>query len=324
VGRIKTLNSNIVKKRVLVTGATGFIGTHLTHRLKELTNRLTATNFDDSPSGLEQGFEWKNLDITDANAVQEIIKEVRPQIVFHLGAILGSERTYEFAEQCLITNVIGTHNLLRALGTHNPELERIILMGSSEEYGNGKDIPFTEDQPPQPVSPYSASKAAATQFALLYQELFQLPVVILRPFIVFGPGQSHKMMIPELIKYGIEGKDFPMTKGEQTRDFLYIDDLIDGLLLAAASPNAAGEIINICSGVERSIREAAELIHRLLNAKMKLLIGAFPYRKNEVWRLYGSNEKAKQLLGWRPKISFEDGIIKTISWYSTQLEGKFI
>jgi nucleoside-diphosphate-sugar epimerase len=111
-----------------------------------------------------------------------------------------------------------------------------------------------------------------------------------------------------------------MTKGEQTRDFLYIDDLIESLISSVVSSNAVGEIINICSGIEKSVVEVAELVQQLSKAKMKLLVGALPYRENEIWQLYGSNEKAKRLLGWHPKTSLKDGLLKTISWYRNQME----
>jgi UDP-glucose 4-epimerase len=311
---------NLKDKKILITGGTGFIGSHLLSSLRG-TNSLTATFYGDPPATPEPGVNWKELDITDLNAVINLIKEEQPQIIFHLGALLGAERSYEFAQKAMMTNLLGTHNLLHALGSHsNPE--KIILLGTSEEYGNNKNIPFTEDQPVHPVSPYSASKASATQLAILYYELFKLPVVILRPFIIYGPGQSTKMMIPDLIKHGIDGRDFSMTKGEQTRDFLYIDDMINSLLSAAVSSGAIGQIINICSGTERSIIEVAELVHNLMGAKIQLLVGSRPYRENEIWRLYGNNEKAKKVLGWKPETSLEDGLNKTISWYCNQPENK--
>jgi nucleoside-diphosphate-sugar epimerase len=319
VGEIKIVNDIIKGKRILITGSTGFIGSHLLRSLKG-TASLTAAFYGDPPVITNKGVNWKELDITDSTAVKKLIVKEQPQIVFHLGALLGAERSYEFTEKALVTNTLGTHNLLSVLGTHCKYLEKVVLLGTSEEYGNSKDIPFTEDHPVHPVSPYSVSKAAATQLAILYHELFQLPLVILRPFILYGPGQSPKMMIPELIKYGIENKDFPMTKGEQTRDFLYIDDFIKSLLSAALSSDAVGEIINICSGTEKSIIDVAELVHRLMKAKMKLLVGACPYRDNEVWRLFGNNEKAKLLLGWQPEISLEEGLSKTIFWYRNQTE----
>jgi UDP-glucose 4-epimerase len=320
LGEISILNT-LKNKKVLITGGNGFLGSHLIRSLKGIVS-LTATNYGEPPVRPEPGINWKELDITDANAVQKIIKEEQPQLVFHLGALLGAERSYEFSEKALVTNMLGTHNLLHALGIHSKYLEKIVLIGTSEEYGNSKDIPFTEDQPAHPVSPYSLSKAAATQLAILYHELFQLPVIILRPFIVYGPGQSPKMIIPELIKYGIEEKDFPMTKGEQTRDFLYVEDFIESLLSAAVSPDVIGEIINICSGTEISIFTVAELIHHLMKPKMKLLVGACPYRENEIWRLYGNNKKAKHLLGWQPKTSLKEGLLKTISWYRNQTENR--
>lgn len=321
MGRIIINNNMITDKRILITGANGFIGTHLLNRIKNSGNSIAAIYYGDIPPKFDDVILSVEANITDENAVDTLVKDFKPEIVFHLAALLGAERSYEFASKVLHTNVLGTNNILKSLGTNCPEVKRIVLMGTSEEYGNSDVLPFTEDHPSQPVSPYSTSKAAATQFALLYNKLFKLPVVILRPFIVYGPGQSPHMMIPDLIKCGIEGKDFAMTNGEQTRDFLFVDDLIDALLSAAVSPAASGEIINICSGTERTVREAAQLIHHLLNTEMKLLLGAIPYRENEVWRLYGSNKKAKKILGWEPKISFEEGLIRTISWYRKYYEG---
>jgi UDP-glucose 4-epimerase len=318
VGKIETIG-NLENKKILVTGANGFIGSHMLKKLKG-SSLLTATTYDDPSTIRKTPVNWKNLDITDAVAVQRLIKEEQPQIVFHFGALLGAERSYEFTEKALSTNLLGTNNLISALAAHCKHLERIVLLGTSEEYGNCKSIPCTEDQPVHPVSPYSLSKVAATQLAILYHELFQLPIVILRPFIIYGPGQSPGMMIPELIKHGLEGIDFPMTSGKQTRDFLYVDDFIEAILSAAVSFDSIGEIINICSGTERSIIEVAEIVHRLMNTKMKLLVGAFPYRENEIWRIYGNNEKAKKLLAWEPKTSLEDGLSKTIFWYRNQME----
>jgi nucleoside-diphosphate-sugar epimerase len=317
------INNNIITdRRILITGASGFIGTHLINRLKGSDNSVAAVYYGDVPYNFDDEIYSIEADITDENAVDTLVKDFKPEIVFHLAALLGAERSYEFASKVLSTNLLGTNNILKSLGTNCPELQRIVLIGTSEEYGNNEVLPFTEEHPSQPVSPYSASKAAATQFALLYHKLFQLPVVILRPFIIFGPNQSTNMFIPDLIKCGIEGKDFAMTYGEQTRDFLYVDDLIDALLSAAVLPSAVGEIINICSGIERPISEVAQVVHHHLKTDMKLLLGARPYRENEVWRLYGSNKKAKKLLGWEPKISFEEGLIRTISWYRKYYEGK--
>lgn len=319
MGRVE-IHKSFAGKRLLITGGNGFVGRHLLNHLHDSGSSITATRFGEVLPALLDGVEWRELDITDRNAVEKIVKEIQPQIVFHLGALLGAERTYEFSERALLTNTIGTNNLLSALGKSCSQLERVVLIGTSEEYGNGINVPFTEDLPMNPVSPYSASKAAATQFALLYHKLFQLPVVIIRPFILYGPFQSSKMMIPELINYGLDGRDFKMTKGEQTRDFLFVDDFIESILLAATVKEAIGEIFNICSGTEKSIREITELIHRLMNHSMKLQIGLLPYRINEVWRLFGNNEKAKRILGWQPTTSIEEGLRKTISSFATQRE----
>jgi UDP-glucose 4-epimerase len=155
-------------------------------------------------------------------------------------------------------------------------------------------------------------KAAVTQCALLYHRLFALPVVVLRPFIVYGPGQRDGMMLPALLKTLAQGQEFALTPGEQTRDFVYVDDVVDALIAAAVRNGAAGEVFNVCSGEERRIRDVAELAVRIAGASpSRLKIGALPYRENEVWRLVGSNRKARALLGWSPRVQLEDGLQRT-------------
>ncbi|MBI1805219.1 MAG: GDP-mannose 4,6-dehydratase [Ignavibacteriae bacterium] len=305
----------LIGKRILITGATGFIGSHLLRRFVEAGIAVTAVRYrPDLNRQWEGNIHWSIADLTDAEAVETIIKANKPDIVFHLAAKLGGDRSFEFAQQAVVVNFLGTHNLLSSLGRNLGGRGRIVMLGTSEEYGNSKVLPITEDQPSNPVSPYSASKTAATQFALLYHRLFDLPVVVLRPFIVYGPGQPPAMMIPELIQSVLEGKDFSMTEGKQTRDFVYVEDVVDCILAAATAKDVDGEVFNVSSGEERAIRTVAELIVRLMEGKSRLLVGARPYRQNEAWRLYGSNEKAQRLLGWLPKTTLEEGLRQTINW----------
>lgn len=300
-------------KRILITGVAGFVGQRLAARLAGAGLEFVGTYHRMQPPE-KNGGTWKRVDITDGNAVRSLVRETRPQIVFHLAARLGAERSYDFAEQAIAVNFLGTHSLITALGRGVPEVERLILLGSSEEYGMNDALPYTEEMPARPVSPYSASKAAATHFAVLYHELFELPVVVLRPFIIYGPGQPPGMMLPSLIRAALADEEFPMTPGEQTRDFIHVDDVVACLLAAAIEPGAIGEIFNVCSGEEHTILDVAERVVKMVG-RGRLRPGALPYRQNELWRLVGSREKAERLLGWAPRIGLDEGLGRTIEWY---------
>ncbi len=303
-------------KRILITGANGFVGNHLLHHLTNAGIFITAIDRQ-LPQKLkrEGNVHWISIDATKVEEIETVIRTSKPNIVINLAAILGGDRSIEFTQQAVNINFIGLHNLLASLGKNDFGLERIVTIGTGEEYGNSEVLPITEDQSTNPVSPYSASKAIATQFARLYNRLFGLPVVILRPFIVYGPGQSPTMMIPELITSLLKGMDFKMTEGKQTRDFIFVNDVVDGIIAAAVKKGIDGEVFNICSSEERSIREVAELILDIMASKNRLLFGAKAYRENEVWRLFGSYEKARRLLNWSPKTNIKDGLRKTINWY---------
>ncbi|HUE76620.1 MAG TPA: NAD-dependent epimerase/dehydratase family protein [Longimicrobiales bacterium] len=304
-------------RRVLVTGGAGFIGSHLVRGLEEAGVSWTGV-LHDTPAP-EQGTRverWVRADLADADALESLVSSVQPDIVFHLAGVRGAERTLEFAERAIRGNFLISHQLLAALG-RSARPRRIVLVGSSEEYGRQETLPYTEDLPARPVSPYSASKATVTQFALLYHQLFAMPVVLLRPFVIYGPGQGGGMLIPSLMEALVRGEPFPMTAGEQTRDFVYVDDVVDAMVAASIADGAVGEIFNVCSGEERRIRDVAEEAVRVAGAPVGALeIGALPYRQNEVWRLVGSNAKARRVLGWSPRVRLEDGLRRTWDAYS--------
>jgi nucleoside-diphosphate-sugar epimerase len=304
-------------KRVLVTGGSGFIGRHLIRALEREGARVYATcrTPDSVPS--DSPAEWLSLDLAERDSILAAVQASQPDVVFHLAARLGADRSLAFSELALRENVIGTHLLLAAFLEMKTAVERIVVLGSGEEYGRSETLLITEEQPLRPVSPYSLSKAASSQLALTYAALYDLPVTVIRPFIVFGPGQSPAMMVPSLIETLASGGEFAMTKGEQTRDFLYVEDLVDGILAAASSEGAIGEAFNLCSGQEHSIRQVAETARNLIG-EGTLRPGALPYRENEVWRLVGSNEKARRLLQWIPRTTLEEGLGKTIEWYRTR------
>jgi len=312
------LKSFFKGKVVLVTGATGFIGSHLARKLLAEGAEVHVLLKKDSNQFRIQDI-LGNLtiwygDLRDYPSICLCIRNSRPQIIFHLAALRDVRRDFELINPMIDINIKGTLNFLRGVIEEKVPLERFINTGTSEEYGDGT-APFREDQREIPVSPYSASKVAVTYFCQMLYKTIGLPIITLRPFIVYGPFQDTDMFIPSLIKHCLEGKDFLMTEGDQTREFTYIDDIIEAYLLAARSPEAVGGVINIGNGVEHRIRDVAEKVVRMLGNPIRLLIGALPKRPGETMNFFCNNEKAKRLLGWSPKIGLDEGLERTIDWY---------
>jgi UDP-glucose 4-epimerase len=314
---------SLKNKEVLVTGAAGFIGSHLTKRLLEEGAEVHAFLRKDSNQ-----FRIRDLigditvwygDLRDYPSICSCIKNSKPQIVFHLAALRNVKRDPELIEPMIDINIKGTINLLRGIIKEKITLERFVNTGSSEEYGNGS-VPFNEGQKEIPVSPYSASKVAAVYFCQMLYRTMGLPTVTLRPFLTYGPYQDIDMFIPSLIYHCIEGKDFPMTEGDQTREFNYIDDIIEAYLLAARCPKVSGEIINIGNGIEYRIKDVAKKIVHIMGEPIRLLVGALPKRAGETEHVFCSNEKAKGLLGWSPRINLNEGLERTIDWYKRSFE----
>lgn len=305
-------------KILLVTGASGFIGSHLCRRLLEEGAKVHILLKKDSNIFKIQDIlgslhVWYG-DITDYPSVYACIRGSKPEIIFHLAAFRDTRRDFNLVNQMIDVNIKGTLNLLKIIFEKKIRLEKFINTGTSEEYGDGP-APFQENQKEKPVSPYSASKVAVTYFSQMIHRSFGLPIVTLRPFLVYGPYQDTDMFIPSLIQHCLEGKDFQMTEGDQTREFNYIDDVIDAFLLAACCPAAKGEIINIGNGIEYTIRYVAEKIVQKMGNPIKLLVGALPKRVGETKHFFSNNHKARYLLGWSPKVTLEEGIDRTIDWY---------
>ena len=305
-------------KKVLLTGAGGFIGSHLARRLVDEDAEVHILIKKDSDRFRLQDISNKILlwdgDILDYPSICTCLRAARPQIIFHLAALLNVKRDPALIEPMIEININGTLNLLRAVIKEEISLESFVNTGSAEEYGNGP-VPFIEDQREMPVSPYSASKVAVTHFCQMLYRSIGLPVVTLRPFLVFGPSQDNGMFIPSLIKHCIGGKDFPMTEGNQTREFTYVEDIVEAYILAAQCPRAAGEVINIGTGIEYKIRDVAERIVSKMGNPIRLLVSALPKRSGETEHFFCSNEKAKGLLGWSPRIALDEGLERTIKWY---------
>lgn len=312
-------------KRVLVTGANGFIGSHLARRLVSEGAEVHILMREEGNTSrindiLKKITVW-NGDISDYGSVRFCIKNSRPEIIFHLAAMKNVDRDIALIDTMIETNLKGTLNLLRAIYEEKILLKCFINTGSSEEYGDG-EVPFDETQREIPVSPYSASKVAATYFCQMYHKSIGLPIVTLRPFLTYGPDQGFDMFIPSLIMHCIRNEDFRMTSGEQTRDFIFIDDIIEAFLLAASMPEAIGEILNIGTGKENRIKDVAAMIINMTGSPIKLIFGSLEKRPGETDHFFCDNRKAEALLGWGPKTGLKEGLRKTIEWYKLNFSEK--
>lgn len=302
---------------VLVTGANGFIGSHLSRSLvhfhadvhifvRKTSDRFRLCDIEDRVT------VWHG-DITNYSSVYNCLADVRPKVIFHLAAARDVTRDIRLLDSMFNINLTGTINLFRAVQEAGIAPACIVNTGSSEEYGNGQ-TPFVESQREMPVSPYSASKVASTHLAQMVHKSLGIPVVTLRPFLAYGPGQDTDMFVPSLIRHCLEMKDFSMTSGDQTRDFVYIDDVIDAYLRAAFCNSAIGEVINVGSGIEYRIRDIAGKILQKMGDPIRLIIGAMEKRQGEADHFFCSNKKAYDVLGWSPKIGIDEGLDRTIAW----------
>ena len=301
---------------VLVTGATGFIGSHLTRQLvkegAEVSIFIRPTSSLNKIKDSKGKINIYKVDITDLSLLRKLVKKVKPQKVFHLAAYTDAGRSFNNIVSAIRVNVQGTMNLLSAL--EEVDYSCFVNTGSSEEYGCN-NVPFTEEQKVDPLSPYAASKSANWLFCNMCYQTFSCPIVTLRPFLVYGPYQESNRFIPQFIISALRKKDFKMTAGEQTREFTYVTDIVEGYIRASMEEKAIGETINLCTGREYVLREVVNKIDQLMGEPIKILVGALPYRTKELWRLYGDGSKANQLLGWEPKVGLETGLQMTIKWY---------
>ena len=301
---------------VLVTGAEGFIGSHLARRLVREGARVSALVYPEASlrrlDEIKDRIKIFSRDIRDGEGLSEVVAEVEPQKVFHLAALTDVGRSWKKLDQALAVNVGGTLNLLKALD--RVDYEVLITTCSGEVYGSNPP-PFREDMPLEPVSPYSFSKAAATLLCRMSAATLGAPVLVLRLFLVYGPGQGRERFLPQLIESALSGQPFRMTAGEQVREYTYIDDVMEGFLLAAGRGEKGGEVFNLGSGEEITLRKLVEKVNKLLEGKADLSPEVLPYRKNEIWRLIGDHSKALRELGWRARTDLAQGLRRTVDWY---------
>jgi nucleoside-diphosphate-sugar epimerase len=318
---------SLAQRRVLVTGAAGFIGSHLVHRLLADGAEVHAIVRPDSPAlrlaAVRDRARLWAAEITDLARLREIVSHAAPEVVFHLAADTGVRRLengWEGVARSLRSNVEGSLAVLRATLEATPRATRFVRAGGLEEYGRGP-TPYAESQREQPISPYSASQVAATHYCEMLQHGTDVALVTLRPALVYGPGQSSDFLIPSLIASCLRGEDFELTAGTQSRDLLYVDDLIEAFVLAATRPGVRGGVINLGHGIEHAVRDVAAEIVRLAGGTGRLRIGARPARAGDLEHLVTTTTKAADVLGWSPRVPLTDGLARTIEWYRAHLLG---
>ena len=310
-------------KKVLVTGADGFIGSHLVESLLEKGYEVKAFTMYNSfntwgwldalPKDKLDQIEIFSGDVRDPNGVREALKGMDG--IFHLAALIAIPFSYHSPDSYVDTNIKGTLNVLQAareLGT-----ERIMITSTSEVYGTAQYVPIDEKHPFQGQSPYSATKIGADRLAASFYRSFNLPVSIVRPFNTYGPRQSARAVIPTIITQLLSGKEeIKLGSLTPTRDFNYVKDTAAGFIAIAESDQTIGEEINIATQQEISIGELAGEIINQINPKARIICDEQRLRpeKSEVNRLLGSNEKIKRLTEWAPRYTFEQGIKETIGW----------
>jgi dTDP-glucose 4,6-dehydratase len=312
---------------VLVTGAGGFIGSHLVEKLVYSGARTKALVRYSSGgtrgwlegSSVREDIEFIYGDLRDGPFLRNALKQV--DVVFHLGALIAIPYSYDAPLSYLQTNVIGTFNVLE--GARANDVGLIVNTSTSEVYGTARYIPIDEKHPLQGQSPYSASKIAADKLAESFYLSFDVPIVTVRPFNTYGPRQSARAVVPTIITQALQNKKIYLGNTAPTRDLNFVEDTVEGMLAVARSRPLRGETVNLGQGREISIGNLAQMICSIIGRDVPVVTEKRRSRprKSEVDRLCCDNRKARQLAGWSPRHTLRDGLNKTIDWMREHLKG---
>jgi len=313
-------------KNVLVTGAGGFIGSHLTELLVKkgaLVRAFCHYNAMGSWGWLDTFPEKKEIevvlgDISDRDSIRNAVKDIH--VVFHLAALIGIPYSYQAPYSYVQTNIIGTLNVLQS--ALEEDVECVIHTSTSETYGSAQYVPIDESHPLQGQSPYSATKIGADKLAESFHHSFNLPVVTIRPFNTYGPRQSARAVIPTIIIQALSSDTVRLGNLSPIRDLTYVLDTAEGFVAAAEHPEAVGQLINLGTGNEISMKHLAEKILELMSVDSEIESDQQRIRPeaSEVDRLCADNTKAKALLGWTPSYSLDGGLLETISWVKENMD----
>ena len=315
--------------KVLVTGADGFIGSHLVEEMVKKGYPVKAFVFynsfnswgwlDTFPKEILNEIEIYPGDVRDPNGVRNAVRDC--SAIFHLAALIAIPFSYHSPDSYIDTNIKGTLNILQAARDYN--VERILVTSTSEVYGTAQYVPIDEKHPVNPQSPYAATKSAADQLAISYYRSFGTPVSVIRPFNTFGPRQSARAVIPTIITQLLSGKTtIKLGNLSTTRDMNYVKNTVDGFFKVGLHEKSLGEIINLGSNREVSIGDLVKQIGKIMNVEVNVEIDQKRLRpgKSEVERLLCNSEKAYELTGWKPEFTLEEGLKDTIEWLKDNLQ----
>ncbi|MBY0291764.1 MAG: NAD-dependent 4,6-dehydratase LegB [Alphaproteobacteria bacterium] len=315
---------DLSKKKILVTGADGFIGSHLVEALIKKDCDIRAFTYYNSFNswGWLDSFDKKTLnnieviagDIRDPHHIADAIKTC--DVVFHLAALIAIPFSYHAPDAYVSTNIGGTLNVLQAC--KNSSVSRIIVTSTSEVYGTARYVPINEEHPLQGQSPYSASKIGADKIAEAFHKSFEMPIIIARPFNTYGPRQSARAVIPTIITQLLSGeKEIELGDLSPTRDFNYVADTVEGFIALAEADETIGKEINISTGMEYSIEEVVKILIEEINPLVKIVTKNERLRpeKSEVYRLLGDNSKIRNMTSWQPKHNIKEGLKETVLWF---------
>ncbi len=322
------MNTYWQNKKVLVTGAGGFIGSQLVEKLVEngaevrafvrYNSRADAGLLKLAAPEILSQIEIVGGDLRDDDAVKQAVKG--RQIVLHLGALISIPYSYHHPVEVVQTNVVGTMNVLMACREYG--VERLVHTSTSEVYGTARQTPISESHPLQGQSPYSASKIGADKLAESFYCAFGVPVVTIRPFNTYGPRQSARAVIPTIITQALTKPVIKLGNVNTTRDFTYVEDTVNGFLLAARAEGVEGKTINLGTGYEIRIGDLVEKIVGIVNRPVEIQVDEERLRPeaSEVYRLISDNSQARQILGWQPQTDLDRGLEQTIRWVGQHLD----
>ena len=304
-------------KTAFITGATGFIGANLTREL--LARNLNVNIIARTTSNMWRFQDIKgkikvhNVDILEEKKLTSVVKQIKPDYIFHLAAYGAYPRIQTNEKKILQTNIIGTYNMLKA--ALDLPYSCFINTGTSSEYGI-KNKPMKESDLLEPNMTYGVAKAAATMLCQYFARVHKKPIVTLRPFSVYGYYEERFRLVPDIILNCIKGNDVELTRGEQKRDFIFIEDMIEAYIKAIENPSIKGLVLNVGSGNDISVKEVAKMIHKMVNSKNRLIFGKKkkePFETDVCWR--ADISKIRKALHWKPKTNLQEGLKKTIGWF---------
>jgi UDP-glucose 4-epimerase len=301
------MTSSLDGRKIMVTGASGFLGSNLTNRLLQIGADVHAVSRSQRNAG-SNGLRWWQADLADIDGTRDVLTKVRPDVIYHFAGLSTADPDFHLVLPILNSLLISTVNVLTAATEIGQS--RIILAASLTE-------PELAHTSATPGSPYAAAKWASGGYARMFHRLYQLPVVMVRPFMTYGPGQDHRKIIPYVILSLLREEAPKLSSGNQEFDWIYIDDVVDGLVAAAEVYGVEGCTIDLGSGTLTSVRTVIQKIARLVGSPAELVFGTLPDRPFERRRIANLAE-ANSKLGWRPKVSIEKGLEQTVSWYKEQ------